>query len=217
MNKIIGILMIFGCLVFSIGDSARQYWQVFIHFPSLLFVCAATLGFMVATAGKGDWRLLLQLLSGKPAQSEATPQGITTDQGQALCMLLLGGARFALICGFIGTIIGLIVMLMNMDAPSAIGPALAYANISLLYGGILSEFVLMLMYRIAVRRYLVNDSNSHTPHESNKTAWQYCGGGLALITISFLITLLSMSEIKQDKERHYQELTNTSKTITELK
>jgi len=49
--------------------------------------------------------------------------------------------RFAPAFGMIGTLIGLIIMLGNMDDPSAIGPGMAVALITTLYGAILANLV----------------------------------------------------------------------------
>ena len=43
--------------------------------------------------------------------------------------------------GMIGTLIGLINMLQNMDDPSAIGPAMAVALITTLYGSVLANWI----------------------------------------------------------------------------
>ena len=43
--------------------------------------------------------------------------------------------------GMIGTLIGLILMLQNMDDPSSIGPSMAVALITTLYGSLLANWV----------------------------------------------------------------------------
>ena len=47
--------------------------------------------------------------------------------------------RYAPAFGMIGTLMGLIIMLGNMDNPDAIGPGMAVALITTLYGAILSN------------------------------------------------------------------------------
>ena len=51
--------------------------------------------------------------------------------------------RFAPAFGMIGTLIGLIIMLGNMDNPAAIGPGMAVALITTLYGSILSNLIFL--------------------------------------------------------------------------
>ena len=56
----------------------------------------------------------------------------------------LGGKRspwWAVAFGMIGTIVGLVQMLGNMDDPSAIGPAMAVALLTTLYGAVLANLV----------------------------------------------------------------------------
>ena len=51
--------------------------------------------------------------------------------------------RYAPAFGMIGTLIGLIIMLGSMDDPSAIGPGMAVALITTLYGAILANLVFL--------------------------------------------------------------------------
>ena len=45
--------------------------------------------------------------------------------------------------GMIGTLIGLVIMLMNLSDPSSIGPAMAVALLTTLYGALAANFVLL--------------------------------------------------------------------------
>lgn len=47
--------------------------------------------------------------------------------------------------GMIGTLIGLVAMLSNMDDPKSIGPAMAVALLTTLYGSILANMVALLL------------------------------------------------------------------------
>ena len=51
--------------------------------------------------------------------------------------------RYAPAFGMIGTLIGLVVMLKNMDDPSAIGPGMAVALLTTLYGALLANLVVL--------------------------------------------------------------------------
>jgi chemotaxis protein MotA len=51
--------------------------------------------------------------------------------------------RFAPAFGMIGTLMGLIIMLGNMDDPKAIGPGMAVALITTLYGAIMANLFLL--------------------------------------------------------------------------
>ena len=50
-------------------------------------------------------------------------------------------SKYAPAFGMIGTLLGLIAMLRNMDDPSAIGPGMALALITTLYGALLANVV----------------------------------------------------------------------------
>ena len=52
---------------------------------------------------------------------------------------------FAPAMGMIGTVIGLIQMLQNMNDPSSIGPAMAVALITTFYGAVLANMVFIPM------------------------------------------------------------------------
>lgn len=58
------------------------------------------------------------------------------DQGQAV-MRAIGDAAPAF--GMIGTLVGLVQMLSNMDDPAAIGPAMAIALLTTLYGALVAS------------------------------------------------------------------------------
>ena len=49
--------------------------------------------------------------------------------------------RFAPAFGMIGTLIGLVIMLQNMEDPSAIGPAMAVALLTTMYGAVLANLI----------------------------------------------------------------------------
>lgn len=60
--------------------------------------------------------------------------------------------RFAPAFGMIGTLVGLVIMLRNMDDPSKIGPAMAVALLTTLYGAVLANLVaLPLADKLAIR------------------------------------------------------------------
>lgn len=62
------------------------------------------------------------------------------QQGQALFETM---GAFAPAYGMIGTLIGLIAMLDNLDEPSSVGPAMATALITTLYGTLLANLVFL--------------------------------------------------------------------------
>ncbi len=57
--------------------------------------------------------------------------------------LMETGGRYAPAFGMIGTLMGLIIMLGNMDDPAAIGPGMAVALITTLYGAMISNIIFL--------------------------------------------------------------------------
>ncbi len=92
------------------------------------------LGIQMAVDGT-DAELMEKILR---SEMEAVAQRHKT--GKSL-METLG--RYAPAFGMIGTLIGLIIMLGNMDDPEAIGPGMAVALITTLYGAIVANLIFL--------------------------------------------------------------------------
>jgi chemotaxis protein MotA len=60
--------------------------------------------------------------------------------------------KFAPAFGMIGTLIGLVIMMKNMNDPNAIGPAMAVALLTTLYGALLANlFALPMAEKLGLR------------------------------------------------------------------
>ncbi len=71
------------------------------------------------------------------------------DKGKAIFDLL---GKYAPAYGMIGTLVGLVVMLMNMSDAAAIGPAMAVALITTLYGSMIANMIAIpIADKLAVR------------------------------------------------------------------
>jgi len=99
---------------------------------------------------------LTLLIDGHPADTVRTM--LVKDLNQTLKRHSDGQAIFKAIgdvgpaMGMIGTLIGLVQMLANMDDPKQIGPAMAVALLTTLYGAILANmFALPIADKLAVR------------------------------------------------------------------
>src|SRR5690606_33825869 len=64
------------------------------------------------------------------------------DAGKSVLATL---GKYAPAFGMIGTLVGLVIMLANMDDPSAIGPGMAVALLTTLYGAVLSNVLFLPM------------------------------------------------------------------------
>jgi len=82
-------------------------------------------------------------------ESEVDNESARHLQGKAL---LDAYGKYAPAFGMIGTLLGLVAMLQNMDDPSKIGPGMAVALLTTLYGALISNLVCIPMAdKLAVR------------------------------------------------------------------
>lgn len=66
---------------------------------------------------------------------------LTTERHETGAKMLMALADVAPAMGMIGTLIGLVAMLSNMDDPKSIGPAMAVALLTTLYGAFLANVI----------------------------------------------------------------------------
>ncbi len=80
------------------------------------------------------------------AEAALRTQSAEAASGRILLVKLLNKAgMYAPAFGMVGTLIGLIQMLQNLDDPSAIGPAMAVAMITTFWGALLANLVFLPM------------------------------------------------------------------------
>jgi len=200
LATLIGLLLGFGLVGYSIISSAGTAWMVFINVPSAIIVVGGAIASVIVSAplgrtlkiGKFFSKALLHkeqsipelindlvkyaeiarrdgILSLENATKEAKdpfivrgiqmavdgtdPELIETIMNNELEAIAErhsqgksvfdGLGKYGPAYGMIGTLIGLVVMLMNMSDPSAIGPAMAVALITTFYGSIIANMIAM--------------------------------------------------------------------------
>ena len=117
---LLGIAPIIGALLMHNSLAA------FIDVPSLLIVCIPTFAFTCAAHGFGG--LMSALKTGMGDDPAGSPQAHQHS-------VTLQTLRNTFCCaGAVGTLIGFVLMLQSMEDPSRIGPAMAVALLSGLYG-----------------------------------------------------------------------------------
>ena len=77
------------------------------------------------------------MFKGVFSSAATTEERRTGARGWELCGI------YALIAGAIGTLIGLVIMLKNMDDPAAIGPGMALSMLTSFYGFVLAFLISM--------------------------------------------------------------------------
>ena len=116
----------------------------FLDPPSFVIVIGGSIAFTLAYHTWSDLsQAFIAGLKSEPVAPEQAEKHITV---MSTARLVTGAS------GVVGTMIGLVLMLQNLDDPKHIGPALAVSFLTLLYAVILSEFLLApLMNRIRLR------------------------------------------------------------------
>ena len=98
---------------------------------------------------------------------------------------------FAVASGLMGTVIGLVNMLANLDDPSAIGPAMAVALLTMLYGVILGEFVCRTLANSCLsQNNIVLDRSSRR----GLSSVYFTAMSLFLLLTTFFIMMLAMAD-----------------------
>ena len=115
------------------SEDPRSAILIFIDIPSILIVVGVVMSGTM-------WSFPIEKIQDsfydacfiEEVEEERAKQGYIIFQSMA--EYSIGG-------GIIGTVIGLVKMLSNLDDPTAIGPAMAVALLTILYGVLLGEFV----------------------------------------------------------------------------
>lgn len=133
MNVIaaLGLLAAVGVMIFGIllGSPLAIFFDVgallIVPFTTVLLL-GATYGFGTVFRTLGSGFLTLYASRQDPADPAEVRQ---------LEAVAESGIKYATLTGFIGTLIGLVSMLANLEDPTAIGPAMAVCLLSAFYAG----------------------------------------------------------------------------------
>ena len=107
--------------------------EAFFDLPSFIIVLGGALCGTIAVHPVADvFKAFRLALSDKP--SEAFPEGRAVFQDASI---------FSAAAGLLGTLIGLVKMLLAIEDPDHIGPAFAVALLTIVYGIIFSQFVFL--------------------------------------------------------------------------
>ena len=131
--RLVVCALIFSALVLGGMGWGDFPLEAFFDLPSLILVLGGAVCGTVAVHPVADVSKAFRLaLSDKP--SEAFPEGRAVFQDASI---------FSAAAGLLGTLIGLVKMLLWLDDPSAIGPSFAVALLTIVYGIIFSQFVFL--------------------------------------------------------------------------
>lgn len=159
----------------------------FYHLPSVLIVVGFVSAGLWASFGPID--VCRAISSRMITDPNLTPQRIARNTA-----VIERGYQLSWGAGFVGALVGMVIMLQNMDDPSSIGPGTAVSLLSLLYGAALAEF------GFNVLREDTADPTSPDGRQTSlsKPASMVGLGGMMLFAVVavFFIMLAALSEIK---------------------
>jgi flagellar motor component MotA len=141
MMKAIFALMGAGLFLAAIAMEG-DIWS-FVNAPSLLIVLGATFCLSLAHHTPDELLAAFKAAFGREAMN--------AEQSMAQMAVLSTVRMIAIASGVVGFLIGVVLMLQNLDDPKQIGPAMAVSLLTLFYAMILSECVLgPLSNRVAI-------------------------------------------------------------------
>ena len=126
LQKIIGFIGVITAIMVGIGSNIEG----FIDPPSLIIVFGLTIG-AILYSGRSVSQAVRAVFKGDLSADEYR---IAADTWRKTEDYLVGS-------GIMGTLIGVIIMLKNLDDPAAIGPGMAIGILTVLYGVYLKYFI----------------------------------------------------------------------------
>ena len=126
IQKIIGFIAVITAIMVGIGSNLEE----FIDTPSLIIVFGITIG-AILNSGRSISQAVGAVFK---CDLSADEYRIAADTWRKSEDFLVGS-------GIMGTLIGCIIMLKNLDDPAAIGPGLAIGILTVLYSVYLKYFI----------------------------------------------------------------------------
>ncbi|MEW6710757.1 MAG: flagellar basal body-associated FliL family protein [Candidatus Riflebacteria bacterium] len=167
-------------LIFSIKffDNQHTNFGAFLNLPTLFLITGLSFFLLLGAHGKKFLYFI--------------PESLKTlffdplEPSQEFSQIAMDGERFSLASGMIGVIVGLVILLGNLDDPSSIGPAMGMALLSVIYGLLISEC----FFSVIARAYqpALNDSTRET-----KQGMIMVFGGIFALLCCFFIMLFDFS------------------------
>ena len=153
-----------------------------IDLPSLLVVLMLTISATICSTPFDVLHNGFQVLH--------NPQAKSDQQLVAGYVLFSRMGNTAITAGLIGSLIGLIMMLRNLDDPSTIGPAMAVAMTTSLYGVIIGELG---CHSTAASLAIRCTTDLPQPFRQQKNSLYFSFFVLFVILVAFVVMLLSMA------------------------
>lgn len=125
MKKIIGYILSFTLIALAMEDPT-----VFINIPSVLIVFGLTFGGLLASGRK------IITFCSVIFDKHASPSQLHDAHETAI-----DAGNYAIGSGFVGTLVGVVLMLGSLTDPAAVGPSMAVALLTVFYAVLLKYFI----------------------------------------------------------------------------
>ena len=155
-TRLIGFLGFAAVIVAAIllGGDLPAYFNI----PSVVLVIGGTGALLLLTFGHDGCLTAMRLAVRGKRKVEHTQTLLRGDPVVFFCL----AAAYALTLGFVGTLIGIVAMLSNMDDPNKIGAGMAAALLAPLYGGLIAAPCMALSVIQAMRYPQENQARDAT-------------------------------------------------------
>ena len=170
-----------GCGLFIAGILMGGSLALFFNWPSIIIVLGGTVFFSLAHHEFGD----IMAACGAACGSEPCSAADANRHAAVFSTMRM----VAIGSGLVGTLIGLVCMLANMDDPKSIGPAMAVALLTALYGVFLSEMCFAPMSNRIVAKAEASSSDGPSPAGVSHGVMVV----IPLVLMAFFILLLSFT------------------------
>jgi flagellar motor component MotA len=178
--------MLFGFVFLVSMVSAAILWGApifsFVDLPSLILVVG---GVISGAIWSFPLNQTLQVMLAYLVRSE-----LSEEEALLGASVFHRWADLALGCGMLGSLIGLIQMLQNLDDPTAIGPAMAVALLTLFYGVFMGELVFRNLASDCLSR---GNLTAERPSRRGSVSLYGALAMLGVVLLSFFVMLLSMA------------------------
>ncbi len=178
---VVGFFLVWGIFL-SIGSGGDPV-GTFLDVPSALIVVVVPLMILLAIYGWAGIVDAWSYVARKPASGKTAEDAVTFFQL---------AAGFALATGFLGTLVGLMIMLKNLDDPSRIGPAMAINLLTQLYGVFIAVLCISIGAYIARRHHCIATAKAVGFRVASVAGITTIAGTLTVL-ISFCILMLSLA------------------------
>ncbi|MCC7292805.1 MAG: MotA/TolQ/ExbB proton channel family protein [Phycisphaerales bacterium] len=168
--------------VLLLAVAAGQRFLAFLDIAGLLLTTGGTIALLVVSLGLGAFKTTSRtLLSGPTCEADAT----TTR------CFLRQTATYALACGYLGCVLGMMLVLFNLENLSQIGPGLSLALLSQVYGVVIA----LLAYCASTRWERRMGTAAEWDRLSRRTLTETCiatGAGTASLLMLFMLLYVAM-------------------------